>query len=90
MASCYALAWLCSAVTLSLIFWHDYRESVASSYMDEDDSDTTSCNEEDPISYNDFMDSRRSSEYTNASYASNNRQSVDFADADMYNSLARK
>lgn len=42
------------------------------------------------MSYDDYMDSRRSSEYTNGSYADNNRQSVDFADAEMYNSLARK
>lgn len=67
------------------------RESVASSYVDEDDSDTTSCNEDDPISYDDYMTSRRSSEFTSGTYASGaGRQSVDFADAELYNSLARK
>lgn len=59
---------------------------MVSSYADEDDSDTTSCNEEDPISYDDYMTSRRSSEFTTGS----RRQSVDFADAELYNSLARK
>ena len=63
---------------------------MASSYVDEDDSDTTSCNEEDPISYDDYMTSRRSSEYTNGTYASGGRQGVDFADTELYNSLARK
>lgn len=58
--------------------------------MDDDDSDTTSCNEDSPIGYDDYMTSRRSSEYTNGTYDSNRRQSVDFADTDLYNSLARK
>lgn len=66
------------------------RESVASSYVDEDDSDTTSCNDDDPISYNDYMTSRRSSEFTNGTYTSGGRQSVDFVDPEMYDSLDQK
>lgn len=57
---------------------------------DDDNSDTTSCNDE-PISYNNFMHSRRPSEYTDGTIASQkSRQSVDFVDQSLYNSLARK
>lgn len=70
-----------------------FRASVASSYMDDDDdnSDTTSCNDDDdPMSYDVYMQSRRS-EYPDGTIASQkSRQSVDFIDPGLYNSLARK
>lgn len=57
---------------------------------DDDDSDTTSCNDELP-NYDDFMNSRRSSEYIDGTLASRkSRQSVEFVDPGLYNSLARK
>lgn len=56
--------------------------------MDEDESDTTSCNE-DPIGYDDYM--QRTSEYGGDTIKSHkSTRSVDFAEQDLYNSLAKK
>lgn len=68
------------------------RASVASSFIDDnddEDSDTTSCNDE-PMSYDDYMNSRRSSQFTDGTFTNKSRQSVDFIDPGLYNSLARK